>query len=278
MPAQARRPRALAGAAVAVAIAAAVLATGCASSGVNQGQINVISLQEEWQLGQQLSRDIARQMPLVQDRAAVAYVNSVGQRIVRRTEMAQLPWEFHIVASPEVNAFNIPGGHVYVNAGLISSTRDVGEFAGVLAHEISHGVSRHGTEQLTRAYGISILGSVLLGENPAVYEQILAQVLAQGSMARFSRGAENEADRLGVRYMFDAGYDPQGMVQMFRGLLAQRQRQPGSVERFFASHPLTEDRIATVQQEIAALPRRADLTRTDPGYRDLQSRVSRYGR
>jgi predicted Zn-dependent protease len=271
-PTDLRRP-ALAGVALCVALAA-----GCASSGVNKGQINLISLQEEWQLGQQLERDIARQMPLVDDRAALAYVNAVGQRIVRQTELAQLPWEFHIVANPEVNAFNIPGGHVYVNSGLITSTDDVAEFAAVLAHEISHGVSRHGTEQLSRAYGISAIGSVLLGQNPKVYEQILAQVLAQGSLARFSRSAEVEADRLGVHYMFGAGYEPNGMVDMFRGLLEQRRRQPSSVEQFFATHPLTEDRIGTVQQEIAQLPRRAGLTTTDPEYDRLQSRVARYGR
>ena len=273
MPSTARRSTTLAGAGLAL-----LLVAGCASSGVNKGQINIISLEEEWQLGQQLERDIARQMPLVEDRAALAYVNAVGQRIVRQTELGQLPWEFHIVANKEVNAFNIPGGHVYVNSGLIEATDDVAEFAAVLAHEISHGVSRHGTEQLTRAYGISALGSVLLGQNPRVYEEILAQVLAQGSMARFSRSAENEADNLGVRYMYEAGYDPQGMVQMFRGLLEQRRRQPSSVEQFFATHPLTEERIANVQKEITALPQRAGLTRQDPEYRELQSRVARYGR
>ena len=103
-------------------------------------------------------------------------------------------------------------------------------------------------------------------------------MLAQGSMARFSRSAENEADNLGVRYMYEAGYDPQGMVQMFRGLLEQRRRQPSSVEQFFATHPLTEERIANVQKEITALPQRAGLTRQDPEYRELQSRVARYGR
>ena len=275
MPPTPHRSATVAGAAVGLSL---LVFAACASSGVNQGQLNLISLQEEWQLGQQLEADIARKLPLVEDRAALAYVDSIGQRIVRQTEMAQLPWEFHIVASKEVNAFNIPGGHVYVNSGLIESADTVGEFAAVLAHEISHGVSRHGTEQLSRAYGINAIGSVLLGQNPAVYEQILAQVLAQGSMARFSRSAENEADRLGVRFMFDAGYDPRGMVAMFRGLLEQRRRAPSSVEQFFATHPLTEDRIATVQQEIAQLPQRSGLTTRDPQYAELQSRVSRYGR
>lgn len=261
-------------------VAACLTATiaGCASSGVNRGQLNLISLQDEWRLGQQLEADLARRLPLVEDRAALDYVNSVGRRIVRQTEMANLPWKFHLVASPEINAFNIPGGHVYVNTGLIAEADDAAEFAGVLAHEISHGVSRHGTEQLSRAYGISILGGVVLGQDPRAYEQILAQILAQGTLARFSRSAEGEADRLGIRYMHAAGYDPRGLVEVFERLLAARKRQPSSVERFFSTHPLTEQRLAEARREIAALPARSGLVQRDPAYQQLQSRVARYGR
>ena len=259
-------------------VALALAVAGCASSGVNKGQLNLISLQEEWQLGQQLEADLARQLPLVNDRAALAYVNEVGQRLVRQTEMANLPWEFHLVASREVNAFNIPGGHVYVNTGLIAEADDAAEFAGVMAHEISHGVSRHGTEQLSRAYGISILGGILLGQNPAAYQQILAQILAQGSLARFSRSAETEADRLGVRSMYGAGYDPRGLVDIFQKLLSARQRRPSSVERFFSTHPLTEERISDAQKEIASLPQRGGLVEREGGFEELQSRVARYGR
>jgi predicted Zn-dependent protease len=272
-----RNPSRAAGA-VALVLAAALVAGACASSGVNQGQLNVISLEEEWRLGQQLERDLASRLRLVDDRAALAYVNEVGQRIVRQTEMANLPWKFHLVANPEVNAFNIPGGHVYVHTGLIAEADDAAEFAGVLAHEISHGVSRHGTEQLSRAYGLSILGGILLGENPAAYQQILAQIVAQGSLARFSRSAETEADRLGIRYMYGAGYEPRGLVEIFQKLLSARQRRPGSVERFFSTHPLTEDRIAEAEREIAGLPGRGGLVEREAGFQDLQNRVARYGR
>ncbi|HXT21570.1 MAG TPA: M48 family metallopeptidase [Thermoanaerobaculia bacterium] len=247
---------------------------GCASSGVNKGQFNLISIEEEWQLGNQLAADLARKLRLVDDSVAQEYVESVGRRVVAQTEMGNLPWHFHIVADPEVNAFTIPGGHVYVNTGLIEKSPNVAAFTGALAHEISHVVARHSTEQLSKAYGIEAIGGAVLGKNPAVYEQILASVLAQGAMARFSREAEREADRLGAAYMFKAGYDPQGMVQMFETLLAERQRQPGSVERFFASHPLTEERIREVQKEIAGFPSTANLIASDPRFDQLQDRLS----
>lgn len=252
-----------------------LLVLGCGSgSGVNSSDFNLISLEEEWQLGQQLSADIARQMRIVSDPVANAYVNRVGQQIVAQTEMRNLPWQFHIVEDASVNAFNIPGGHVYVTTGLIAASDNVAELAGVMAHEISHGVSRHGTEQLTRAYGLNIVAGLLLGQNPAVYQQILAQIVAGGTMARFGRGAEAEADSLGVQYMYTAGYNPRGMVTMFEELLARRQGRPGSVEKFFSTHPLEEDRIREVSNQIAKLPARSGLILTDADFQDVRRRLT----
>lgn len=255
------------------------LVTACATTGVNRGDFNLVSLQEEWRLGNRLEKDLSRELDLVHDRSAVAYVNQVGRRLVRRTEMAELPWEFHIVASPEINAFNIPGGHVYIHTGLIGAADDVAELAGVMAHEIAHGVSRHGTEQLTRAQGLGFVASAVLGENPESYERLLAQVLGSGALAKFSRDAEREADSLGVRYMAGAGYNPEGMAEMFETLLAQRQRRPGAVSRFFSTHPLTEQRIANVRQQVRGMRLDPDrLTSRDPEFQALRRRVARYNR
>ncbi len=258
------------GAAAALAALGAVLGA-CASSGVNAGQVNLISLQEEWSLGDQLARDLGGKLRLVDDSQAVGYVSQVGGRIVAQTELANLPWRFHIVADPQVNAFAIPGGEVYVNTGLIGAADNVAEFAGVLAHEISHGVARHGTEQLSRAYGLEIVASLVLGQNPSIYQQILAQIVGNGAMAKFSRDAEREADFLGVVYMSRAGYDPHGMPAIFQVLLQQRQSRPGAVGQFFSSHPLTEDRIRAVNAEIAKRNLGGGIDH-DPGYQRLRSR------
>jgi predicted Zn-dependent protease len=267
---------------LALPLAAALLLplAGCASSGVNKGQFNLISLEEEWQLGDRLASDLSQRLRFVADPTSQSYVDSIGGRLVSQTELAGRRWHFHIVADPEVNAFTIPGGHVYVNAGLIEKATNVAAFTGALAHEISHVVARHSTEQLSKAYGIEAIGGAVLGRNPAVYEQILASVLAQGAMARFSRSAETEADRLGAAYMYKAGYDPRGLVLMFETLLAERRQRPSSVERFFASHPLTEDRIREVQRTIAGFPPSPNLIASDPRFDQLQERLSssRYGR
>lgn len=258
------------GAILAIAIVFAACTSG---SGVNKGDFNIMSLEDEWRLGQQLSTDISRQMPLVNDQQALAYVNRVGRDIVSRTEMAQLPWQFHIVKDPEINAFNIPGGHVYVTTGLLDAAANASEFAGVMAHEISHGVSRHGTEQLSKAYGLEMVAGILLGQNPAVYKQILAQIVGTGALASFSRSAEDEADTLGTRYMYDAGYDPRGMVTMFQKLIQTRKGKPGSVDKFFSTHPLTEDRIKDVTKQIQSLPPKSGLRSDDAEYQAIRRRV-----
>ncbi|HUP19266.1 MAG TPA: M48 family metallopeptidase [Gemmatimonadota bacterium] len=258
--------------------ATALTVAACASAGVNKGDFNLISYEEEWQLGAQLERDIARQMQLVNDATALNYVNAMGQRIVAQSELAQAPWEFHIVADPQINAFNIPGGHVYVFTGLICAADNAAELAGVMAHEAAHGVARHGTEQYSRAYGTNILASLLLGGNAPLYQQILTSVVANGTFAKWGRDAEREADYLGVIYMYNAGYDPMGMVTMFQELLSRQQRSPSSVEQFFSSHPLTQERIETTRAQVAQLPARANQITQDAGFPGLKSRVSAHCR
>src|SRR5687767_8297905 len=175
-----------------------VLALGCGGSG---GDFNLISVEEEWQLGAQLSQEIARSVQLNNDPAVNNYIRQMGQRIVANTNMANLPWNFHVVNDPSINAFAIPGGHVYIHTGLINAASNASEVAGVMAHEISHVLARHSTEQISRQYGISVLAGAVLGQNPGVLQQLAAQIVAGGAMARFSREAEEEADALGLRAM-----------------------------------------------------------------------------
>lgn len=248
-------------------------AAGCASSGVNKGDFNLVSYQEEWQLGAQLEQDVARQMHLMRDATVVNYVANIGRRIIAQTELAQAPWGFHVVADPDLNAFNIPGGHVYVNTGLICASDNVAELASVMGHEVSHGVARHATENLSKAYGANILVGLALGANPPVYQQLLAQIVAGGTFAKFGRDAEREADQLGLLYMVNAGYDPHGMVTMFQELISRRRSTPGAVDKFFSSHPLTEERIQSVQGQIQQLPPRPNLILRDSELQGIQRRV-----
>ena len=89
----------------------------CSTRGVNRGDINIISLEQEWRIGEQLEQELARELPLIEDPAARAYLQQLGDRIVAQTELDDQPWTFHLVADPSVNAFAVPGGHIYVHTG-----------------------------------------------------------------------------------------------------------------------------------------------------------------
>jgi predicted Zn-dependent protease len=257
------------------AVLAMLLAVGCGSTGGGSG-FNLISIEEEWQLGAQLSQDVARQVRFSNDPTMNAYVRSMGQKIVAGSPAPfnQLPWEFHIVDDPALNAFAVPGGHIYVHTGLIANADNAAELAGVMAHEISHVVARHSTEQISRQYGLSMLAGLVLGQDPGVLSQIAAQIVAGGALARFSREAEREADELGIQAMYRAGYDPRGMASMFEELLEHQQRQPGRVEQFFATHPTTTERVRESERRAAQLSLHAGLVTDEPAFQDARRRAT----
>jgi predicted Zn-dependent protease len=253
------------------------LVPGCTGTGINKGDFSLISIGEEWELGNQLSADIAKEMRVLAGGEVNAYITNMGQKILAQarndTPVATQPWQFHVVDNKEINAFNIPGGHVYVYSGLVAQAESYNELAAVMGHEVSHGLARHGVENMSKQYGIMALASLVLGENPAVYQEILTNILAGGAIMKFSREAEKEADRLGVTYTYGAGIDPEGMVSFFQKLLEVRDRRPGTIEQFFSSHPLTEDRIHDVQSQIDALPQKP-LMQNDAGFEDFKRRVA----
>lgn len=259
-----------------LAVLLALCLQSCVCTGVNRGDVNLVSLEAEWEMGAQLAQELARELTLVEDPVAQAYLEEVGERIVAQTELADRPWRFHLVADPAINAFVIPGGHVYVHTGLIAAADNAAELTSVMAHEIGHGIARHSTERMTKLYGINFVAELLLGERPGLVEQIAAQLIGSGAVAKFSRDDEREADALGVRYMYEAGYDPAAMATMFETLLEQRRRRPNVVERFFTSHPLTEERIENVARAAEELPAQPGQTTQDPEFVRVQQRLARY--
>ncbi len=253
-------------------IAVVVLLAACASSG--PGGASSVSLDQEWQLGNQMAAQVAQQYRFVNDPAMQSYVQAMGDRIVAQTPLAGRPFEFRIIDDPSVNAFSIPGGHVYVNSGLIGQADRADMLAGVVAHEISHVVARHVLKQVEQQNQIQTIGAILLGQNPNALTQIVAQVVAGGAMARFSRADEKEADDLGLQYMTAAGYNPNGMLDMFRKLLALNQGGNSSVARFFADHPGTQDRINDISGRIAKMGNPGGIS-NDATYSAMQSRYPR---
>ena len=246
----------------------ALLSAGCGSGGLGGS----VSLDQEWQLGQQMAAQVNQQIRLVQDPQALAYVRMVGERLHAATPLADRPFEFEIVDDPNVNAFAVPGGHIYINRGTITTADKVDMLAGVMAHEISHVVARHVIKQMQQEQTINVIGGILLGQNPGALEQIAAQLIAGGAMARFSRADEKQADDMGLDLMTRSGYDPHGMLAMFQKLLALDQGGNSSVARFFADHPGTQDRINDISGRIRRMGRTSGIV-DDPEYQVTRRRL-----
>ncbi|MDQ6801672.1 MAG: M48 family metallopeptidase [Acidobacteriota bacterium] len=240
----------------------------CGSGGLGGG----VSLDEEWQLGNQAAAQVEQQVRIVNDSQATAYLRMVGERIHAVTPLAGRPFDFKIVNDSTVNAFSLPGGHIYINAGLIAQADKADMLAGVVAHEISHVVARHAIKQIQQQQEISVIGSILLGQNPNALAQIAAQVVAGGAMARFSRADEKQADDMGLDFLVKAGYDAHGMLDMFQKLLALDRSQPGTVARFFQDHPGTQDRIDDITGRISKMGRTTGII-DDPEYQVVRRRL-----
>ncbi|MEO0559210.1 MAG: M48 family metallopeptidase [Bacteroidota bacterium] len=241
---------------------------GCATL----GGVNYYSVEQEWALGRQIEAQLNRDLRIVTDPTLTQYVRSMGQQVVQAANADGVPWRFYVVADDAINAFNVPGGLVYINTGLIAQSGSAAELAGAVAHEVAHGVARHGTKRLSKANEANVVAGAVLGQSGNVAGRVAAQVAAQGAFAKFSRDDEREADRLGVRYMAGAGYDPRGLANLLDRLAAGEQ---GGGATLFRSHPMSSERRDTVER-LARQYQGRGLRMNDRQFPAIRSRAARY--
>jgi len=241
-----------------------------------RGLGNWYSLETDMKMGKQYAQMVDSSSKLINDPIVTEYVNRLGQNLVRNSD-AQVPFTFKIIDSDVINAFSLPGGFIYINSGTILAADEEAELAGVMAHEIAHVCARHATRQMTRAQyaGIATIPLIFVGGGLgyAVYEASgLGLPIAFMS---FQRGFEAEADYLGLQYDYKAGYDPQAYISFFEKVEAQEKKKPGFMDKTFASHPQTPDRIEASQKEIATiLPARPEYTVSTSEFDDVKARLA----
>lgn len=213
--------------------------------------INFYSIEKEIAMGKAYAQDIERQAKIVDDPVIAEYVNRVGQNLVRNSD-AKVPFTIKVIDSEEVNAFALPGGFFFVNSGLIMRAESEAELAGVMAHEIAHVAARHGTRQATRGQFVNMASIPLIfwGGWAGYGVRQAASVLVPLGFLSFSRGFEEEADLLGLQYLYKTGYDPTAFVDFFEKLQSMEKKKPGTMAKVFSTHPLTEDRIKNSQKNI----------------------------
>lgn len=227
---------------------------GCATTPGKVGGFNLVSVDEEKQLGDKFATEIEKQKKVVTDPEVQAYIDRLGKKLLTGARQVDFPYTFKVVKDDTINAFAVPGGHTYVNTGLIKAAQTENELAGVMAHEINHVVARHSTQQMTKQYGYELVAGLLLGQNQSQLTKLAADMFGQAGLLYYSREMEHEADVLGVETMYKAGYNPQGMATFFEKLQAEQKVNPGKLAQFFSSHPQTADRIQKVRDEAAKFP------------------------
>jgi len=246
---------------------------------INGGIISKMSggTEKEVRQGRELAAEVDRQAKFIEDPMITEYVNRVGQNIVLHSD-AKVPFTIKVIDSDEVNAFALPGGFFYVNKGLLLAADNEAELAGVMAHEIAHVAARHAVENQTKASFLeyAALGaSIFLGGWPGMIFQNTAGFGLLGAFMKFSRSAEEEADKLGVQYMYAAGYDPTAMATMFEKLEATNKKKPGFISRAFASHPAPPDRRAAALSLAARFPERDEYVISSSEFQRVKARLLR---
>lgn len=273
----------------ALGLALAVLLAGCGSTVVNpvsgRAERTVMSLSQELEQGRRAHQSVLKEYGTLQNPALQAYVNTLGQKLAAQSHRAELEWHFTVLDSPEVNAFALPGGYVYVTRGLMAYMESEADLAGVIGHEIGHVTARHGAQRATRQQnaGLGVLAATVLG---AVLESRgvggatdlagqVSQGVAAGYVAAYSREQELQADQLGAEYLSRSHYDPRHMIDVIQVLKDQERfaadqaraqgRPAPSGGGWLASHPSNEERLQRIRDEAATLAGNSGTKPLDEG-------------
>ncbi len=244
----------------AAALLATALLANCATNPVTGGQDFVMmSEADELRLGQKASAEVSEEYPEYRDPELQRYVNRVGQKLAGASHRPNIQYHFKVVDSPEINAFALPGGYVYVTRGILAYLDSEAELAAVIGHEIGHVTARHSVRQYSASMaaqiGASVVGVVVpeLGSSGA---QSVMGTMSEALLKGYGRDHELEADRLGAEYLARTGYDPQAMIQvvavlkdqeLFDAEIARSEgREPSAYHGLFATHPDNDTRLKEV--------------------------------
>lgn len=251
-----------------IRISALLCALALANCAVNpvSGNPNFVTMSEsqEVSIGRSEDNKVRQQYGTYDDPALQRYVSDIGQRLAKSSHRTGLQYQFLVVDSPEVNAFALPGGYIYITRGILAYLNSEAELAAVLGHEIGHVTARHSVQQISATTAANVGATVLQILVPQVRNSagdLLVNVLGGAVLSGYGREHELEADRLGAEYLARTGYDPQAMIkvvgvlknqELFDAEVAKAEgREPRRYHGLFASHPDNDTRLQEVVREAA---------------------------
>ncbi|HVW84895.1 MAG TPA: M48 family metallopeptidase [Bryobacteraceae bacterium] len=222
---------------------------------------NMFNKEQDVQLGQEAAAEVRKKSQVVQNQFLQSYISRVGQRIAGASEAraSGFTFTFTLIADPSINAFALPGGPMFINTGLLAAVDNEAELAGVIGHEISHVILRHGTHEASKANLIELpaaLAGSLAGSSGSLLGKLAQLGIGFGAnsvLLRFSRDAESEADALGSHLMAEAGYNPVEMAHFFEKMQSSG---PSNGPQFLSDHPNPGNREAAIEAEVRTLPQR----------------------
>ncbi len=215
-----------------------------------------ISSASEISMGKSVHEQLVQKYKLSTDKVKGERLKEIGARVSSVSDRKDYPYNFYLLQKDEINAFTTPGGNIYVFSGLFDKLKSDDEIASVLSHEIGHCAARHVVKKIQAELGYNIIGTLVfasLKTSDARTQQIAsaASSITNLVMLGYSREDEYAADKLGVKYMHLAGYDPQAMVKALQMLKENSKGAQGPL--ILRSHPYLDDRVVRVQSEIANL-------------------------
>src|SRR5262245_4740298 len=249
--------------AAASCLALCLLTTGLFAQTVIKLPKNKYTPEQDVKLGREAAAEVRKQYPIIKDEQIAQYLTGLGDRLVAvaPAELKQPVYQYSFtpVNLKEINAFALPGGPMFVNRGMFDAAASEGEVVGVMAHELSHVLLRHGTANITKSQNPWLqLGQIAGAVGGAMVGGEAGSAIAQGSqfglgtlMLRYSRDFEKQADLLGAQMMARAGYDPRSLAHMFETI--EKQSKGGSGPQWMSSHPNPGNRTVYINQEAQKL-------------------------
>jgi len=238
---------------------------------------SIISQEKEIAIGKQYADQIDKQAKILKDPVINEYINRVAQNLARNSDL-NIPLTVKVIDDPVINAMTLPGGFMYINTGTLMAADEEDQVAGVIAHEIGHAAARHWASTMTKAtlLQFAMIPMMFIPMSAAVYYGVLEAYMNGVPLAflKFSRKDEQEADFLGLQYMYKSGYDPNAFVGFFGKVMDEERRAPGSMSKVFADHPPTGDRIIASEEEIQKiLPKKPEYLVSTSEFDDVKARL-----
>ncbi len=223
----------------------------------------LMSESAEIEMGKEMHEKLIKSMPIYQDEKLTKYINSVGQRVAKNSHRPQIEYHFTIIDQPDINAFALPGGYIYINRGLLAFLSTEAQLAAVLAHEIGHVTARHVVRQDSARKGASVLSVMSVFTTGSMHVGDVTNLWSSAAVKGYGREMELEADGFGAEYLFNTGYDPQAMVETI-GVLKDQERfaryraktegkKTKSYHGLFSSHPRNDVRLKEVIEKAGKL-------------------------